>query len=142
MTPEYSISGLVTINEDASVHMRSQTTGASVKVDRGDDGGTTYDLVFPAFEGHEELRESFDDILDLEDAYVKQWIRWTAVTVGLGFHPDTPAEDYEPPLSAPLAAEYDRLIEISHGYTDPYEVSIEAWNAAGLVEGSDTKPNA
>jgi hypothetical protein len=141
MISEYSIPGLVTISDDSSVHMQSQTTGATVKVDIGEDGARTYGLSFPAFEGHEELLDTFDDIIDLEDVYVTQWIRWNAVTIGLGFHPDTPADGYEPPLSEALAAEYDRLIEISHGYTDPYEVSIEAWEAAGLSDDAETKPH-
>lgn len=140
MTTDYQIPGLDKVTDGASTSLRSKTTGAVVNVVTDDDGGTDYNLVFPAFAGHEELRGTYDDITDLEHDYVIHWVRWAAVTIGAGFHPDTPAEDYSPALDPALAEEYDALLNISHGYTDPYETSIDAWEAAGIVEPSEKEP--
>jgi hypothetical protein len=140
MTMNYQIPGLVQATEAASTLLRSQTTGAVVDVVANEDGDNVHNLTFPAFDGHEEMRGTYDDIMDLEDEYVVQWVRWAAVTIGVGFHPDTPAEDYDPPLESALAEEYDALLKLSHGYADPYETAVDAWEAAGIVEPSEKGP--
>lgn len=91
--------------------------------------------------------EEFDYFLDVEIAYAKAWIEWVTVEIGLGFHPDTPARDYEPPLTEPLRRQYDAMIAWSHemlalGKTDPYEVGLAAMEAAGLIESQPDGPAA
>jgi len=83
--------------------------------------------------------EEFDYFLEAEIAYARAWIEWVTVEIGLGFHPDTPARDYEPPLNEPLRRQYDAMIAWSHemlelGKTDPYEVGLAAMEAAGMIE--------
>lgn len=57
------------------------------------------------------------------EAIARKWV----ATLGMGFHPDTPADDYEPALTAEQAAEYeadmDELFALS---ADPYELCISA----------------
>lgn len=91
--------------------------------------------------------EEFDYFLDVEIAYAKRWIEWCAVEIGLGFHPDTSARNYEPPLSEALARQYDPMIAWAHemletGNTDPYEVGLAAFEAAGLIEPQAAPPTA
>jgi hypothetical protein len=52
--------------------------------------------------------------------------RWVAV-FGMGFHPDTRGNDYDPPLTAEMAAEYDADMETLFGLGgDPYAPGIAA----------------
>lgn len=77
---------------------------------------------------------STTDLAEAQSAYARGWLRSAATGIGLGFHPDTPAAGYEPPLGDALAAQYDTMIGFCHDHLeDPYEVSMSAWRDAGLV---------
>lgn len=77
------------------------------------------------------------DLASAQTAYAKLWMESVAVGVGLGFHPDTPADAYEPALEADLAAQYDEMIGFCHDHLeDPYAVGYEAWEKAGLIEAT------
>lgn len=139
MADTYQIPGLIEMKDGSTTLLRSMTTGTVVRITSESDGSRVFDMMFPAFAGHDEITESFDDIMDLEEAYVTQWVRWAAVNIGMGFHPDTSADAYEPPLDTDLHAEYDKLIDLSHGYVDPYASGLDAWEDAGIIPKS---PNA
>lgn len=67
-------------------------------------------------------------------AYAALWLEAAATDIGLGFHPDTRADDYEPPLRPDLAAQYDDMIGFCHGHLeDPYAIAYDAWDRAGLI---------
>lgn len=91
--------------------------------------------------GKDEPILDSDDLDEIIAAYAKAWLQWVAVNIGLGFHPDTRAQSYEPGLESGLAAQYDPVIElVFERLEDPYEVGLSAWQAAGLIEGSTASP--
>jgi len=74
------------------------------------------------------------DVTKARTAYAEAWLRAVAVEIGLGFHVDTPAGQYEPPLPEGLGAQYDDMISYAHdNLQNPYEVTMAAWLDAGLV---------
>lgn len=78
------------------------------------------------------------DLDGLMDAWAERWLRVVAVEIGLGFHPDTPAGDYEPALEGALAEEYDRMLDfVFERLEDPYAVGLDAWEMAGLIQAND-----
>ncbi len=82
------------------------------------------------------IHASTDDRAEARAAYAEAWLRNVAVAIGLGFHPDTRADDYSPPLEPGLAAEYDAMLERAFDLLpDPYETAFEAWREAGLLQG-------
>lgn len=136
MIAEYLMPGFAKTQATPTVQ-RSRTTGAIVEVVSDAGNMKLFRLSFPDFDGHSKLQETYADMSALQRDYVIQWVRWAAVTIGTGFHPDTPSDDYQPPLDPVLSDEYDLLLGLSHDYADPYEISIEAWEAAGIVEGDE-----
>lgn len=133
---EYSLPGFTTSQSDDGITMlHSETTGMTVRISLDSDGDTEFKATLPAFAGHDEATLETDDFIDIEEFYGEQWIRWAAVTIGLGFHPDTSADNYiEGSLSPALMAEYDEMIGRAHQWcADPYEVSLDAWDKAGLI---------
>lgn len=65
-----------------------------------------------------------------------------AVEIGLGFHPDTPADDYtldgRPLFDGEEACLVDLRVTEAFAECDPYEVAIQAWNDAGLLPAGRT----
>ena len=47
--------------------------------------------------------------------------------IGLGFHPDTRVDEYQPPLPPEIAAKYERVVEAAFGSFDPYEVGCQVF---------------
>lgn len=100
-------------------------------------GRQRYTLSIPERNGGSPMEAKFDFLDDAIAAYSKAWLEWAAVKIGLGFHPDTYAELYEPPLPSALAAEYDKMIRLAHRtMQNPYEIAMNAWRKAGLVQDS------
>jgi hypothetical protein len=51
-------------------------------------------------------------------------VRWMVRTIGLGFHPDTRALDYAPPLPRRLRGVYDALLDAAFQHCDVYAVGV------------------
>ena len=129
-----SIEGMSVKAVDGKTVWTSATTGV-VLTNSG--GKQPYTLFVPGRDGAPADEMKFDYLDQAVEAWSKAWLEWAAVEIGLGFHPDTSAENYVPPLPAALAAEYDSMISLSHQtLQDPYAVSIEAWERAGLIEAA------
>lgn len=47
--------------------------------------------------------------------------------IGFGFHPDTPADGYDPPLPPELRARYERVVSNAFSALDPYEVGVRTF---------------
>lgn len=81
------------------------------------------------------IHAATNDRTDARIAYAEAWLRNVAVSIGLGFHPDTRAGSYSPPLEPGLASEYDAMLDrVFTLLPDPYEVAYSAWREAGLLE--------
>lgn len=55
-------------------------------------------------------------------------LRYWAAKIGLGFHPDTPSRDYDPPLEREDIKRYDREVETAFnvlGAAKVYEVALD-----------------
>ena len=60
----------------------------------------------------------------------EDWVR----RLGLGFHPDNRGEDYDPPLTAAEAADYDAAVDAAFARgDDPCERAMAVWRAQGLI---------
>ena len=95
-----------------------------------------YLLAAPANPASDALTLSTDDWEELSRAYAESWITWVTTEIGMGFHPDTPSEEYSPPLPKDLAAEYDGMIGFSHDHLeDVYEVGMATMQRMGWHEG-------
>lgn len=89
--------------------------------------------------GKDELLTESDDLDEIKKAYAIAWIRWASVDgIGLGFHPDTSAEQYEPALDERLAEQYGDMIDFGHEQLrvpgeDVYSIGLQAWADAGMI---------
>lgn len=85
--------------------------------------------------GKDELILQSDDLDEILTAYAEAWMRWVAVHIGMGFHPDTSASEYEPRLEPGLFDQYDEMIGFAHQRLDDiYAISLDAWEKAGVIE--------
>jgi hypothetical protein len=123
--------GTVFHNEASNVSVRVETEG----------GVPFYTLFAPGEHGAVKPLFMTADLDEAKGAYADRWIAAVAVSVGIGFNPDTPAADYAPPLERSLAVEYPAMIELAHEFgSDPYAVGIAAWEEAGLKERDGPTP--
>ena len=120
--------------------MFSRTTNHVLFVDP-DGGQPFYRLSMLGESGDLEGVVSSHDLKVIERAYTEAWIRAVAVSIGIGFHPDTRADHYAPPLPEPLLSEYDAVMDlVCDSGIDPYEVGMDAWRQAGMIEPTQTAP--
>ena len=65
--------------------------------------------------------------------YMRRWVSH----IGIGFHPDTPAADYVPPLSDDDAKQYDLdMLFCQLVLQDPYADGLRAMRDAGLLDAA------
>jgi hypothetical protein len=78
-----------------------------------------------------------DDWAEACTMYAQAWVTWVTAEIGLGFHPDTPAEDYTPGLPEPLKAEYDTMINFASACLDDiYAVGLEAMQRLDMAKSA------
>lgn len=93
-----------------------------------------FEVRSPEFAGEPEFSDSTEFWDQAARIYAERWIRWVTAEIGLGFHPDTRAEDYEPPLEQPLRTEYDPALGfVFEHLEDPYEVGLDAMYKSGVA---------
>lgn len=125
----HSIPGTVRTEENGGVRLASPASGIAVSV--AGNGGD-FEVISPEFEGEEAWTGRFATWDDACSAFADRWLRWVTVTIGLGFHPDTRAEDYSEPLPEPLASEYDLMLSFAFMHLeDPYAVGMDAHEKTG-----------
>ena len=54
--------------------------------------------------------------------------------IGRGFHPDTPFDDYEPPLTGISEEDFNQVIANAFEVCDPYEVGLELFHLMGDLD--------
>lgn len=112
--------------------LRNVTCGLSISLD-GEPHRYSVVLCQDSDAGGESLASGVGKT-EAQAAYAKGWMQAVAAGIGLGFHPDTPASAYEPPLEAGLADHYDAMIGFCHDHLeDPYAVAMDAWREHGLL---------
>ena len=85
----------------------------------------------------------FDDVGFSHDEHVqniqfaqRSLNRWVQ-HIGIGFHPDTRGADYEPPLTAGEAKQYDLdMLFCQLVLQDPYAAGLRAMKDAGLLDAA------
>lgn len=142
MTAQYDdIPGLARKETDGGIELVSECTGMRIEVGnfRGRDRFT---LHAPAFQGEGELTFKTSKWPEIRAAYGERWLRWVTVTIGLGFHPDTSADQYSPDLPEPLRSEYDEMIDFIFECVpgDPYAIGMDAWEKGGFLDDQSTAP--
>lgn len=71
--------------------------------------------------------------------YATTWLETIACKIGMGFHPDTSADQYSPALPEPLNSEYDTMIgfvfeQLTDEANDPYAIAMAACEEGGVIE--------
>lgn len=96
----------------------------------------TYSLKVPANPAAEALSFSTDQLSELYRAYAESWIIWVETEIGLGFHPDTPADAYDPPLPLVIEEHYDEMIGFADQHLDDmYATAVDTAIRMGWHEG-------
>jgi uncharacterized protein YciU (UPF0263 family) len=122
----YKIPGTRKVVTDKGYDLVSPASGITVSVTDSKDI-LMFDLKAPENAAAAEFTASTDNWQELCAMYAESWLTWVTAEIGMGFHPDTPAEDYTPPLPAPLMGEYDPMISFAHEHLeDPYEIGLNA----------------
>lgn len=126
---------------DDSRLLRNEVYGISILIGRSSESGKPSSF-FKVSRPTEASPDGEGAVLvqtqkEAQAAYAALWMEAAAVGIGLGFHPDTPAENYSPALEPDLAAQYDDMIGFCHDHLeDPYAVGYDAWEKAGLITPS------
>jgi len=128
----HKLPGAQLVETENGYDLVSPSSGIRVSVDETS-ASPAFKMSVPAAPGSDGYDFGTDDWIDLSVAYADAWLRWAITHVGTGFHIDTPASDYVPPLDEPLRSELDPMIDFAHRYlNDPYEVAMDAAEKAGL----------
>lgn len=137
--PMYAIPGMKRAKTPDGYELVSAASGMKVSVsDRAEE--PKFFLTAPANPASDPISLAFEDWNELTTAVAEAWMIWVTTEIGIGFHPDTPASHYEPPLPTELAAEYDGMIIFCHeNLYDPYEPGLDTmiklgWNDGPLPE--------
>jgi len=129
------------IMEDGSAVYKSQTSALEIIQADAKDPNSTVTFKAPGFGGHEAYEVEVRGEATLAAEYAEYWLRWVSVEIGIGFHPDTRAEDYVPRLPSKLNKEYDEMIGFCFEYIDdPYKVGLDAWEKAGFIDSEPSAP--
>jgi hypothetical protein len=130
-----------TVLEDGSAVYSSQTRALEVVQEDAQNPNSLVVFKAPAFGGHEAYVVEIRGEASVAEKYADYWMRWVSVEVGIGFHPDTSAKNYTPSLPAALNNEYDGMISFCFEHMeDPYEVGIDAWEKAGIIDPVSSGP--
>lgn len=74
------------------------------------------------------------ELTEASRASCETWLRGVAGAIGMGFHCDTPADRYDPPLSPADAAALARGLDLCFEYLpDPHETALRGWVDAGIL---------
>lgn len=119
---------------DGGFVLVSKSTGMRIEIVEMD-GRDRFRLQGPAFAGEPAVAIETDDWSSMLAIYGERWLRWVTVTIGLGFHPDTRADDYVPALPDALRSVYDPMIDFVFERVpdDPYAIGLDAWEKGGLL---------
>jgi uncharacterized protein YciU (UPF0263 family) len=122
----YKIPGTHKTATDNGYDLVSRSSGITVSVTDNSDV-LIFELKAPENAAAAEFTASTDNWQELRRMYAESWITWVTAEIGMGFHPDTPADHYTPPLPSPLKGEYDFMISFAHEHLeDPYAVGLDA----------------
>jgi uncharacterized protein YciU (UPF0263 family) len=122
----YSIPGTKSVKTDKGYDLVSRASGITVSVTDNSDI-LMFELMAPENAASKEFSGSTDDWKELCRMYAECWVTWVTAEIGMGFHPDTPADDYSPGLPQPLKGEYDPMIDFaSEHLEDIYAVGLDA----------------
>jgi hypothetical protein len=122
---KYEIPGTDTVQTDRGYDLVSRASGITVSVTDNSDI-LMFDLKAPENAVSKAFSGSTDDWKEACRMFAESWITWVTAEIGMGFHPDTPADHYTPPLQSPLRGEYDAMIGFVHEHIDPYAVALDA----------------
>lgn len=122
----YEIPGTRKVVTDKGYDLVSPASGITVSVTDNADI-LMFDLKAAANEATAAFSASTDDWAELCAMYAESWLTWVTAEIGMGFHPDTPANDYSLPLPQPLRSEYDPMIGfVFEHIEDPYAIGLAA----------------
>lgn len=133
----YVLPGTIRTEENGQVVLTNPTTGNRILFSKDGDLDV-FCIELPGNKEHGSDRAA--GIYNFEEVrriYAERWLNKVAVDIGIGFHPDTSADAYEPPLPDGLRGEYDDMLDlVFEVIDDPYAFSMRAWEHAGLVSPS------
>ncbi|NTF17268.1 hypothetical protein G6L37_02330 [Agrobacterium rubi] len=131
---KYKIHGCRKVMTDKGYDLVSRSSGITVSVTDSADI-LMFDIRSPENAASMEFTASTDDWDEMCRMYAECWITWVTAEIGMGFHPDTPADDYSPSLASPLNGEYDLMIGFAHVHLeDVYAVGMEAMGRLGFTQ--------
>lgn len=122
----YKIPGTRRVATDRGYDLVSPASGITVSVTDNADI-LMFDIKSPENAASKEFSGNTDDWKELCRMYSECWVTWVTAEIGMGFHPDTRADDYTPGLPQPLKGEYDPMIDFaSEHLEDIYATGLDA----------------